>query len=157
MRFNTSTSLAHPMNLKPTLSSFSKDFWKILSEPTDQLRLTSVILNTLAAIGFALQSRGEPTADLRLLLYLLPWYCWVCFFFGIALGRFSLLMGFIPSRGPFPVFASLGAIFCWVLLFLGVCSSAPVKGLTILYLVPCLMESLFLAHDWLDYKERKEQ
>ena len=116
----------------------------ILSQDTRQLKLVTVPLALATAVGFAVQSGHDPYNDLRFLMTLMPWECWsgLCVLYGV-----SRIIGLFFWRGNriTQVITPMGGMFLWAFLLASSAIISPMEGMSLLYIIPALIEALILG------------
>jgi hypothetical protein len=108
------------------------------------IKLITIPTSLLAAAGIYANSGTDPAGDLALLVQVLPAWAWVLMLVYIAIARFVGLFiwgGVRWTRRTTPIIG----IVAWSLLFVGGAVATPMEGMSILYLIPMVIETWILA------------
>lgn len=126
------------------LNSIQK-FALLLSSDLTALRVVMILLNLLVAVAFSITAVSSDTHDIVYMLSILPWYVWSGIFILIAVSRTYNMFVLKPSNKLKILIAVIG-ILVWGMLLASGLVVGPYENMTLIYIVPCLIETWILGH-----------
>lgn len=108
------------------------------------LKLVTIPLAFLTAIGIGIQYYSESLHDFEMMLKIGPWWIWSLGFVIVGIARFIGLFVWLGTRFTRQGTPAL-AILLWSMMFAGSDILTPIEGMGLLYLIPLSIEVWILG------------